>query len=128
MNSYAGGPHCPYGSSSSSSSTRCCGWSLVIWGDHVELLFAPVGLLRGLKREPVVPIFFKLNRKFGSCIYIFNYACPIFKFNFNILKKLFDRVLINFLNAVLIFWYNIKLIAKISKFILKQKLNIFTNW
>ena len=54
--------------------------------DHIELLFAPVGLLRGPKWGSAVPIFFKLNRKFVSCIYIFNYACPIFKFNFNILK------------------------------------------
>ena len=56
-------------------------------GDQVEVLFAPVGLFRGPKWGPAVPIFFKLNRKFGSCIYIFNYACPIFKFKFNILKN-----------------------------------------
>ena len=74
-------------SSFSSSSLRALGAVDGPWfsGDHVELLFAPFGLLGVPKWGPSISTFFILNPKIGWCIYMFNYACPIFKFNFNII-------------------------------------------
>ena len=52
-------------------------------GDHMDVLWAPFEFLEGLKWGSTIPIFWKLNPKI-EIIFIFNYACSILKFNFNI--------------------------------------------
>ena len=68
----------------------------------MDMLIALVGILGG-QNEDLMSYIFKIKFKVGRCIYIFDYAYLIFKFNFNIQKLIYKFAELILINSIIFF-------------------------